>query len=406
LAEIFLNYRHQDGHATGRLGDRLNDRLNDLGAFIDIDMQSGDSISRKIQSALADTRVFLAVIGKEWMKPENLARLHNENDWIRRELLQVLDREEVRVVPVLVDDEIEMPTAEMLPTALRSFADRRDERLSYESWAKDVDKLIESIHQWLAVPAAVRRPGPPMPADIPYLCDRAEQEYDLSQLAPEIRRTRSLVCVLHGHKWEAHAKFLRRLDQLGLLSKLFDAGDAGVGESPIQWNDALARAGKFGDMLRYYIKSDVMKNPVAEDADLFAYLRNAVRPLVLTLQVTWPDLQKCAPTALGDIQRAWTDLMAALGALPTHALILWVNVTYDDDSQPTMPTLGIPALTRLAPVTEGHIQSWLNRDEVRRFVGERTTDILKLTNNARFYIEPGKLHMQRFADAVRELIAY
>src|SRR5229473_194524 len=101
MAEIFLNYRHQDGHATGR----LHYRLSDLGAFVDVDMQSGDSITREVKSALRDARVFLAVIGKEWMAPRNLKRLHRKNDWIRLELLEVLGWPEVRVVPLLVDDE-------------------------------------------------------------------------------------------------------------------------------------------------------------------------------------------------------------------------------------------------------------------------------------------------------------
>jgi hypothetical protein len=402
MAEIFINHRRGDAHAARR----LHDRLGELGAFIDVDMESGDFISKGILNALQDTRIFLAVIGKEWMSLRNLKRLHQKKDWVRVELLEALGRPNlVQIVPLLVDDEVNWPPKEPLPTVLQSIADIKPERLRGDSWDRDVDKLIELIQHRLAVPAPAPggRPQAPMPRDIPFLCNRAEQEYDLAQLAARLQQTRSLVCVLHGHKWEAHAKFLTRLQQLGVLDNLFDAGDAGVGESPLEWNSALACAGRFGEMLRYAVKSGVMKSPTTTDAALSAFLRNTARPFVFTLQVTWTDMQRCAATALADLQRAWMELTASLGALPAHALILWLNVTYDDDSQ-MIPAAGVATLTRLGAVTEGHIQSWLNREEVKRYVGVRTTDILKLVGDARFYIEPGKMHMQQFADAVRELV--
>jgi len=403
MADIFINYRHEDG-ATALLLNKELDREYNLDAFIDTEMGSGAKISETILEALRDTRVFLALIGKEWMKRKNLKRLTDPNDWIRREYLKVLGRDEILVIPLMVHDDIQMKDViPELPAELSAFSNLVARRLSLNNWAESVANLVDVIKAHLARPLRSRDTKASMSTDLPYLCNRAEQEYGLTQLAVDISRTRSLVCVLHGHKWEAHSKFLDRLQQLGLLNRLFDAGAAGIRRGRFDWNALLAREGKFAEMIRYGIKSGVMYKPEAGDAELCEFLKCSAQPMVLTLQVTGSDLEAGGPGTLSSLTQAWNTLIAGLGAQPNSSLVFWINVAYEELPS-GVPWQGLPALEPLAPITDGHIQSWLERSEVKTYVEGHTTDILKLTDDSTVFIKRGQIHMQKFADEVNSLI--
>jgi hypothetical protein len=193
------------------------------------------------------------------------------------------------------------------------------------------------------------------------------------------------------------------MQQLGLLNRLFDAGAAGVGRRLLEWNAALARAGRFADLIRYAIKSGVMQNPAASDAELGEFLRCPSQPMVLTLQVTGADLEECGPGALSGLTQAWNTLISGLGAQPNNSLVFWINVAYEEVPG-GVAWQSLPALERLAPITDGHIQTWLDRPEVKTFVEGHTTDILSLTDDSSVYIKRGQIHMQKFADEVNALI--
>jgi hypothetical protein len=303
----------------------------------------------------------------------------------------------------MVHDDVQMrDVIPALPSDLAAFGDRLARRLSLNSWEENVGNLVDAIKPHLSRSLRSRETKASMPADLPYLCDRAEQEYGLTQLAANIARTHSLVCVLHGHKWEAHSKFLGRLQQLGLLNRLFDAGAAGVGRGLLEWNAALARAGRFADLIRYAIKSNIMHNPGAGDAELCEYLRNPAQPMVLTLQVTGSDLADCGSGSLGGLVEAWNALIAGLDAKPNSSLVFWINVAYEE-APGGIAWQGLPALEPLAPITDGHIQTWLDRPEVKTYVEARASDILNLTDNSTVFIKRGQIHMQKFADEVNSL---
>jgi TIR domain len=403
MADIFINYRHEDG-ATAHLLNAELDKEYNLDAFIDTDMEGGARISETIPEALHEARVFLAIIGKEWMKRRNLRRLTDPNDWIRREYLAALARKEVLIIPLLVHDKVQIEDVKReLPPALSAFGDLVARRLSLNNWQKNVGNLVDEIKPHLARPPRSRESKAAMTRDLPYLCDRAEQEYGLTQLTVDIARTHSLVCVLHGHKWEAHSKFLTRLQQLGMLDRLLDAGAAGVGRGRLQWDAALARAGKFAELIRFAIKNRVMQKPEATDPQLCEFLKCRAQPMVLTLQLTGYDLEDCGACSLGALTQAWNALIADLGAPPISSLVFWINVAYEE-----MPAgvawQDLPALEPLTPVTDGHIQTWLDLPEVQTYVEGRTTDILNLTGDSRLFIKRGQIHMQTFADEVNALI--
>ena len=120
--KIFLSYRRDD--ASGHAG-HLFDDLTELGrydVFMDIEkIGAGLAFKQAIDGALASCDVFLALIGRRWLDAQDSdgrVRLENPEDLVRLEVGRALAREDVRVVPVLVQD-VEMPSSVALPEPLR-----------------------------------------------------------------------------------------------------------------------------------------------------------------------------------------------------------------------------------------------------------------------------------------------
>lgn len=154
MSSIFINYRRSDagGHA-GRLWDRLLMRFNREQIFYDLGtIESGTSFPKEIQNALDSARVFLAVIGPDWFSPENRKRLHDEKDFVRREIAFALKRrkeetiEPPLVIPVMVGG-AKMPESAVLPEDIRSLTELEYHELhgTDENYSRQIEELYERI---------------------------------------------------------------------------------------------------------------------------------------------------------------------------------------------------------------------------------------------------------------------
>jgi uncharacterized protein DUF4062/iSTAND domain-containing protein len=66
--------------------------------------------------------------------------------------------------------------------------------------------------------------GRPIPKDLPYLCDRSQQEFDLDDALRGSPRDRPLFAVVHGDEYQCHEMFLERLTNI-TLPKLLELGE-------------------------------------------------------------------------------------------------------------------------------------------------------------------------------------
>ena len=150
---------------------------------------------------------------------------------------------------------------------------------------------------------------------------------------------RSLVCILHGHKYEAHAGFVTRLRQRHTLEQAFGASGTGVDVFPLEWNRREAQEKRYEDLLRSAIKRSAMKSFAAKDEELLKFLRNMARPAVLMLQLSWSDVEEYGRSLLKDLSRAWDNIIAQLDGPPSQALLLWINLSYENEGQQSMPRI-------------------------------------------------------------------
>jgi hypothetical protein len=147
---IFISYRRDDSHSASHLFDSIRRKF---ATFYDRQVGPGHIFTQEAQAALERATVLIAVIGRGWMSTANLERLQDPKDWVRRELEKGLNRENVLVIPVRVDD-IDMPKENALPESLRALCGRQARHLRVDSWDHDIGVLEDEIRRHLKQAAA------------------------------------------------------------------------------------------------------------------------------------------------------------------------------------------------------------------------------------------------------------
>ena len=125
MSKILISYRREDSaDVTGRIYDRLIQQFGRESVFKDVDsIPLGVDFRIYLDEQVAKCEVFLAVIGRDWMKnlgSTGKTRLDDPRDFVRIEIESALKRQ-IPVIPVLVSGAT-IPLAERLPASLQDLA--------------------------------------------------------------------------------------------------------------------------------------------------------------------------------------------------------------------------------------------------------------------------------------------
>ena len=212
-----------------------------------------------------------------------------------------------------------------------------------------------------------------------------------------------------------------RLRYRRLLEELLGvrADDIGVVVHNLQWNVEAAAEGKFEKVLAAAVKRNVLESRTATIQEIQTFFQTIRQPQVLLLQVAWADVQRCGRGLFDGFMAAWQNLFqietspgAARPMEPPFAVVLWINVSYEDNVQSfdfeqviggSSPSWA-GALPVLAAIEEGHIQRWIGMDEVKRHVAGMESRILSLIEDDGRCFQKGKLHMRCFVEGVKEML--
>ncbi|MEJ0023011.1 MAG: TIR domain-containing protein [Alphaproteobacteria bacterium] len=149
-SDIFIGYRRDDtGDAVGRIYDRLCARFGKEHVFKDVDRTPiGTNFGAHILGILPRCRVFLAIIGNQWLDvrtPEGARRIDDPQDWVRVELETALNTPGLQVVPVLVNDAA-IPAEKDLPDSLRALSGLNAAKVRRDpDFNVDMERLINAI---------------------------------------------------------------------------------------------------------------------------------------------------------------------------------------------------------------------------------------------------------------------
>jgi hypothetical protein len=149
-SDIFIGYRRDDtGDTVGRIYDKLCDRFGREHVYKDVDKTPvGTDFGAHILGVVPRCRVFLAVIGKQWLEvrtPEGGRRIDDPQDWVRIELETALNTPGLQVVPVLVNDAV-IPGEKELPESLRGLSVLNAAKVRRDpDFHIDMERLINAI---------------------------------------------------------------------------------------------------------------------------------------------------------------------------------------------------------------------------------------------------------------------
>ncbi len=150
MASIFISYRRMDSMAhTGRIYDRLVQAFGARNVFKDVDdIPPGVDFRKVLDKALTAADIVLVIIGPRWLMAtddQGKRRLLDPDDFVRLEVEAALQRSDVLVIPVLVDN-APMPSAESLPPTLRDLAFRNSVVVRNDpDFNRDISNLIKAI---------------------------------------------------------------------------------------------------------------------------------------------------------------------------------------------------------------------------------------------------------------------
>lgn len=309
--QVFISYRRNDAQgASGRLYDWLRIAFGSANVFRDVHSIGVGKWRDKIDAALARSAVCVAVIGPRWANVENLARLGDEADMVRHELMTVLACEEIRVVPTLVEGAT-VPKSDDLPPELRPLLSAWNTRVVTEDgWEDDTRRLISEIAKasGLAVLADVET----LLRDVGAAKRRvAELERDGGRLASQVEALQNTISELENKL--AVASNAERPELVAAFAALAH-GDTKAAEDAFE-REYDAQAGAMGNVRRAMVES---ARNVANLA-LLRDVKKAVRFYRKALEADPEDVESGsllgeALMVQGDVAGAWLALSQALAS--------------------------------------------------------------------------------------------
>ncbi|GAB4572673.1 MAG: hypothetical protein Kow0077_12720 [Anaerolineae bacterium] len=152
MPRIFISYRRSDSIAiTGRIYDHLVRAFGEDQVFKDVDdIPLGADFRQVLQREVGGCDILLVIIGPRWVNvtAENgQRRLDDPDDFVRIEVAAGLARDDVLVIPVLVDAAT-MPGSDSLPPDLIELAYRNAAIVRNDpDFTRDIRRLIDQIRE-------------------------------------------------------------------------------------------------------------------------------------------------------------------------------------------------------------------------------------------------------------------
>jgi hypothetical protein len=162
VAEIFINYRSNDGDVVAELiALYLSKRFGEEHVFRDSrSISPGTEYPSALNRAVRDCEVLLAVMGPDWPHSE---RLRDPDDWVRNEILEAFSANKC-VIPVLIGRMTDGLRAADLPQELARLAYLQSRRFDTHTSQTDLEQIGQTVIDLVpSLKTADRSAGEPAP---------------------------------------------------------------------------------------------------------------------------------------------------------------------------------------------------------------------------------------------------
>ncbi|MBM9510378.1 toll/interleukin-1 receptor domain-containing protein [Actinacidiphila acididurans] len=162
MAEIFINYRTGDGDRTAAAIEReLAHRFGEDKVFrASRSIRPGERFPQRLVEAVRRSTVVLTVAGASWSRSR---KLHDEDDWVRREIVEALACG-IPVIPVLDGRDVQRFSTDDLPPELADLAEVQSLRFDVHNGNADFTRIGDELAQLVPSLRAADRTAPRRPA--------------------------------------------------------------------------------------------------------------------------------------------------------------------------------------------------------------------------------------------------
>ena len=149
---IFISYRRDDGIDTAQLLHReLQISFGDDAVFLDTrTMKAGDEFPIELENAVKNAEVVIAMIGKNWKGTnQQVNRMMQETDWVRKELELALGNDKKKILPVFVKGAKLSDSFKDLPPSLERLTKFNGVELREKEFKHDLVQIVSVIETFV-----------------------------------------------------------------------------------------------------------------------------------------------------------------------------------------------------------------------------------------------------------------
>lgn len=169
---------------------------------------------------------------------------------------------------------------------------------------------------------------PEIPSLLPYLPNRTDQEFTLSQVIQQWQsraKRQPLICLIHGDELQSHYKFLERLRKVSFPRLLnLDLKQTAIKEHQLEWPSTLKNLDHLSARLTKNLADTVENYSHASVEEINQTLGNHPGPVIVHLHLLTDDWRRLGPGLLPKILEFWQQ-WPELGVNQTLIVCIFVK---------------------------------------------------------------------------------
>ena len=258
-------------------------RSREIEMWWDGDLHGGDEWEQKILKSLETADMILLLLSADFLASDFV--------W-KKELPLAMERHKAgtTVIPIILKpiaafDRYDFSKLQTFPKGARPVTDWDDPEEAYRDIAEGILRILQNGYPPDPKPPP---PEPPnVPSLLPYLCDRSDQERELTNaLRRYLAKTprKPFVCIVHGAASECHGDFVERMQRTAISRTLnLDAKSLSPEPHVFPWPSNAVTADRYVEVFSSNLALQLLNDGLASLEDV-ANKCIAVneRPLVLT----------------------------------------------------------------------------------------------------------------------------
>jgi len=433
--KVFCSYSHKDADLRGELHKHLSPliRRQIIHTWHDGEIGAGDEWSEEISRHLSSADIILLLISADFLSSDYI--------W-NNELPRAMQRHEAgeaKVIPIIlrpVEDFGMMPFSKLqsLPTNATPVTKWPDPQEAFVNIARGIRARIIERGPTQNVSLDDDSPSATdagIPRLIPYLCDRSDQERELTQALQQHQATmprRPFICIIHGDEFECHREFLERMQFTSFSRSLnLAAKQLSLEEYPLQWPSSAVPPERYVEVFQSYLGASLLQNSSASPEDIIRYIAPHEKPLLFTSMLLTESFQESGMDLFDTYLKfwdAWPDLPPGRTVINCVCIKHQRFETLGFFQKRKMQKLNLrlrtylaeldlsvygglhgALITELSAIHRSDVEIWTRNQDVLAVRRIEEPEIRRLYEREELRTANGGISMEKLADELRKLLS-